>query len=203
MKPTLPAVSPRPVCRMVRTCNAVFSTRSARHLAACADCRAYFASVQELDVTLREAATQISRETPAASTGFERRIMHAVREAASEAAPARAERRSHWARGLALASVAAIAALVFTRQSWLPRSDDSAQFANDAAVLVDAVESLSTRLTDSVIPSAGQLVAQNPMQDELGSVYADVRSAIDFLAFNFLPSKNLAAVSPSPATRRI
>ncbi len=126
-----------------------------------------------------------------------------MRESAAEPAP-REDSRSPWIRGLALTSVAAVAALVFTRTSWLDRGQDANHLAReDAALLVDAVESFSHRLTDSVIPSAGQLVKTNPLQDELGSVYADMRSAIDFLALNFLPSSTRTAAIDVPSTRRI
>jgi hypothetical protein len=72
--------------------------------------------------------------------------------------------------------------------------------ATEAAVIVDAVETFSNRLVDSVIPSAGKLVAQNPLQEEIGSVYSDMRSALDFLALNFLPASTTRA---EPRSRTI
>lgn len=63
---------------------------------------------------------------------------------------------------------------------------------DDAAMILSTVESLSSELVGTVIPSAGELVVQNPLQEEIGSVYSDMRSALDFLALNFLPATRLS-----------
>jgi hypothetical protein len=56
---------------------------------------------------------------------------------------------------------------------------------NDALVMA---KSISTLWQNSVAPSAQTLVADNPLQHELDSVYSDTRSALNFLALNFLPT---------------
>ena len=121
----------------------------------------------------------------------------AVREAAAEPSePARPTFGRLWTLG-GLAATGALAALLISA-NLRPRVDEhgpaNLTTADGAAVVVSAVQSLSSGLVDSVIPSAGELVAENPLQRELGSVYSDVRSALDFLALNFLPT------TPEPAT---
>lgn len=181
---------PRLACRVIRTCAAVFDLSRSRHVAGCAECRAHFDSLTEFDITLHRAALDASRQTPAASTGFERRILQAVRESA--AGPDRSPgtlRRFKLSHIAGFAAAAAVAAIVFTRGPWRDRSDEPGMIARAGAeLLVDTVDSLSSRLTESVIPSAGEMVARNPLQQELGSVYNDMRSALDFLALNFLPT---------------
>jgi hypothetical protein len=49
-------------------------------------------------------------------------------------------------------------------------------------------EPISDWVFNQVVPPAGTLVANNPLQHELNSVYSDAHSALDFLALNFLPS---------------
>jgi hypothetical protein len=49
-------------------------------------------------------------------------------------------------------------------------------------------KSISTLWQNSVVPKAQTLVVDNPLQHELDSVYSDTRSALNFLALNFLPT---------------
>ena len=95
--------------------------------------------------------------------------------------------------GSAVAAVALIAVLVkYPAYSGHNGMDTSppAQ-VNDALVVA---KSISTLWQNSVVPSAQTLVADNPLQHELDSVYSDTRSALDFLALNFLPT---APATPS------
>jgi hypothetical protein len=55
-------------------------------------------------------------------------------------------------------------------------------------MLVNDVDALRSRLLASVEPTAKTLAEQNPLTQELDSVQADARSALGFLALNFLPS---------------
>jgi hypothetical protein len=84
-----------------------------------------------------------------------------------------------------------------------PREGIEAVAANESAVILSTVEAMSTQLVDTVIPAAGEFVAHNPLQEELGLVYSDVRSALDFLALNFLPTAAAPQNSTTPPTRRI
>jgi hypothetical protein len=193
--------SPRLVCRMVRPWSAVFDVRRSRHVTSCADCQAYFQSGDVLDAALRRDAVAIARESSSASEGLEREIMRAVRNA--RPSPGRHAARGPWMLG-GISAAAAAAAVVAVSLNRTPvmvghAETPNAIAATEAAVIVDAVETFSNRLVDSVIPSAGKLVAQNPLQEEMGSVYSDMRSALDFLALNFLP----ASTKAEPRSRTI
>lgn len=217
---SLPAFSspPRLVCRAVRQWCALRDAAGSRHAATCADCQAYFASVRNIDAELRrEARSPDAALSP--SGALADRIIRAVRV---ETTP-RPRERSFFGGGLWLglggvAAAAAVAALLALRvpdggqpvaptmaihgtEAPTPATGSSAAVAaSDLRMVVDAVDSLSTTLSDSVIPRAGELMANNPLQHELDSVYADARSALDFLALNFLPRS--ASATPPPAAVR-
>ena len=189
---------PRLVCRIVRQWCAVFGGQNSRHVASCADCQAYFHAGAALENALRLEARELVRTTPV-SDGFERRLLQAVRSSRSTQEPVRSTAwGSAWGIGAVTAAAAIAVVAVYLNRDADPfgRSDVAGTTtATDAAVMAEAVESLSNQLVESVIPSAGKLVAANPLQQELGSVYSDMRSAIDFLALNFLPSG-----APAPAS---
>jgi hypothetical protein len=193
--------SSRWVCRIIRHWSAISGGENSRHLSSCAACREFFATSATLDNALRRDARRAADAVSSTSEGFEREILRAVRNST------RVQTRTRWLAwggnwamgGLATVAAVVVAALVFERQTISagranPESLTTTSTA-EAAVIVQAVESLSNRLVDSVIPSAGELVARNPLQQELGSVYSDMRSALDFLALNFLPT----AAAPSAA----
>lgn len=179
-------------CRIVRH----WSSEESAHVAACADCQRFFAASRSLESALRREA---GRRLSEPSAGFEQRLLNAVRRA--EAAPAREEavRRSSglWVAGAALAAVAC-GVFVLQRGPGGAGTPEVAGgvAAGDAAVIADAVKSLSDRLVDSVIPSAGAMVADNPLQRELDSLQTDARSALRFLAMNFLPAAPTAVAQP-------
>lgn len=185
-----PHVRPRLTCRVVRAWCVVSGNR-ARHLAACADCQAHFAANAAWEEALRHDARRARETSPAASATLERRILQAAKNAAKR----KPARPFTWHRGLAIASMSAAAAAAaiaisvsLQRPSAPPVDSHPPGTAADAALIVDAVENISNQFVDEVLPSAGALVAQNPLQQEIGAVYSDLRSAIDFLALNFLPS---------------
>lgn len=174
-----PSSSPRFFCRVVRQWHAV-AGGGARHVDTCADCRAYFHSAAALDQTLRRTAPAWQKaETPAPSTGFEQRLLNAVR---ADAAPQSA-RPTHlgWAAASTFAAVVAVA-LFYRNGEPVGKTAET-----EAALLAQAVSTASRGLVEKVIPSTGALVADNPMQREFGAIAADARSAIGFLAMNFLP----------------
>lgn len=178
-------------CRIVRH----WSSEESSHVAACADCQRFFAAGRVLESALRRDALQHAVEP---DHGFEQRLLRAVRQA--EAAPAREDgsRRSLgiWAVGAALAAVACAVIVLQRGPGAGPGTVAAGSAAEDAALLVEAVQSLSDRMVDSVIPSAGALVADNPLQRELDSLQTDARSALRFLALNFLPAEPAAEAQP-------
>jgi hypothetical protein len=152
--------------------------------------------MQDLETGLRLDAARAA--LPVSSPDFAPQIIRSVRETASEAtAEAHSTLRRSWMLG-GLAATAVLAAIVIStnlRPRFGGPATTNLTTADGTAVLVSAVQSLSTGLVDSVIPSAGALVAENPLQRELGSVYSDVRSALDFLALNFLPTATQPATT--------
>jgi hypothetical protein len=188
----VPSPSPRLLCRAVRPWHAA-TGGGARHIEACADCRAYFAAAEALDLTLRRRAPAWSEATtPAPSTGFEQRLLNAVRTPAP-AAP-RPARASHlgWAAATALTAMVAVA---FFRP---PGASPTRVTEAEVALLTQAVNTASRGLVEKVIPTTGALVANNPMQREFGALYADARSAVSFLAMNFLPAAPAEPASAAP-----
>lgn len=208
------AHSPRSrlVCRIVRRWRSLSPGTASSHVTACADCQRFFAAGAALEPMLRRDAQRMLESTPAPSEGFERRLLDAIRDSAATAAlpsaPAR-RRNGTWALGGVTVAAAALAVIIGFRgreeSSVDPVNQPHPQHAiaatEDAAVLAGAVESLSNGLVEKVVPSAGAMIADNPLQQEFGSVYADVRSAVDFLALNFLPASPPA--SDRPATRTL
>lgn len=200
----LPADSdaqPSLVCRIRRQWCALSNQRLPRHAATCATCRSYFAATQALETALRRDAATTALPTP--SRNFEPQILQAVRVAAAHPTREAQVSSTRWRTlGSGLAAAASLALIVFL-VSFKPRVDPAVgpapSAAEGAAVIVSAVQTLSTGLVDSVIPSAGELVAENPLQQELGSVYSDVQSALDFLALNFLPT---STTQPPPGKAR-
>ena len=191
-------------CRIVRQWSVV-SGRPPRHADSCAECRAYFDGLDALDRALREEVLPALPRPGPDDAGLEQGILRAVRAAAGESGPrGGAARGSHgWALG-GMAAAAALVALVAVKVQWHQPAEEAppAQVASeDAAVIFDAMETLSTQLSTAVIPKAGGFVSNNPLQEELGSVYSDVRSALDFLALNFLPTGQPAGSEPPPARR--
>lgn len=184
---------PRPsrlICRAVRH----WSAPTSAHVQTCADCQEFFARAQSLENSLRRDAARWPSE---ADAGLEQRILHAVGRAQRQGVRG-AGTSSPWQNfliaGGALAA-AALVAVVFFRST--PLEPERVTRA-DAEMMIATVQSLSTRLDEVVetaIPSAGALVADNPLQRELDSLQTDARSALRFLALNFLP------VAPEPAAQ--
>lgn len=189
---------PRLICRIVRQ-GCVFSDRRPAHVNACPSCLAYFQAEDAFENSLRTTAGHARRELPS-SPDFEDTILRAVRSSTPN--PDRSHRHAPnrtWVfGGLSAAAAIAVVALALNidpPSRPAPRSA-SASTAEDAAIILNTVETLSTELVGTVIPSAGHFVADNPLQQELGYVYSDVRSALDFLALNFLPAAPTQPASP-------
>jgi hypothetical protein len=193
-----PSSTPRFRCRLVRLWCPDTGPHP-RHAESCADCREYFRASDALDSALRRDAVRNAPEFPA---GLERSILLAVR--ASSRAPARSS-RSPWfllGGGLIVAAAAvALAVVLLQPASRVQPGSLASNPTTSAPVVAAADESITTRLWNAVIPPAGTLVADNPLRQELKSVYSDARSALDFLALNFLPSAQVAALTQSAPAR--
>ncbi len=198
---------PRLTCRIVRQWCAIFGDHQPAHVAGCSSCRAYFVTAHSLEKTLRRDAPQVSAEAFTASPALERNILRAVRISATSPVNSR---RALPIRAWAIGAFGAVATVVAVVAAFITLDRDStsrvqprlaeAPTAEEAAVIIDTVETLSSELVESVIPSAGQLVSKNPLQQELGLVYSDMRSALDFLKLNFLPTVP-ANAEPAQAQR--
>lgn len=167
-------------CRLARLSSSLRDDATPRHAATCPACQAYFAACSSLETDLR-------RTAPAARTAapddLERGIMAAVQRSRAPE-PRRALPWGAFATYGAAAAVIALGAVYFQRSN-TPASRDVA--AADAQALMQSVASISTDFSQRVLPTAGALVTDNPLQTEATAVYNSARSALDFLALNFLP----------------
>ena len=186
------SLTPRPrlACRIARLWCSVANDRPSRHVAACPDCQAFLAANAALERELRSDAVRASAELHP-SDAFAQSIIRAVRTTERPSRPSGMRAGSWLLGGLGIAAAAAVAVGLMAPRAILPGSGTPVASANpseDAAAIAQTVESLSVQFVDTVIPSAGELVAENPLQRELSSMYSDVRSALDFLAMNFSPT---------------
>jgi hypothetical protein len=202
MKTTPSVRRPRWVCRVARLGCAVFTRGPlAAHAASCADCRRYFAQVDDLESALRRDAGRVRAETP---IGLESRILQAI--SAEAAAPRRRVESSNRGPVLALlgGALAAVAVGIFVlrdrtqSETVAPAGPDNP--SAEAQVAMGVLKEFSQQVIDDVVSPTRTLVADNGLRQEIGSVYADARSALGFLALNFLPTPRPDA---SPATARI
>lgn len=136
--------------------------------------------------------------------GLEQRISAAVwreADAARHAPQRRPERRPFRLFSPALAglvtSACAIALVVF----WHKRPDDPGVSDTDIRYLVETVQALPARLASTDLQTTRTLAVPEPLTREIESVRADARSALDFLAANFVPSQMLERVDTSSTTR--
>lgn len=195
--------SPRLVCRAVRQWCAIFTEHRPAHASSCPECEAYFQAADSLERALRRDAIIANGNGLVATSSLEQNILRAIRTSDSNVRRARPGiSKAAWIGGAI--SAAAAAAVIAIWPGAEPGSDSQPRIAGtssaeDAAAIISTVEALSTELVASVLPTAGAIVAENPLQRELGSVYSDLRSALDFLALNFLPTVSAA---PSPPTTR-
>ena len=195
--------APRLSCRVVRLWSALTDSATPGHAASCSECREYFRTAHALEHALRREATPTTPASPGREENQIRETLRAVRNAA----PAPAEPH-HWRRALATGVATAALAVVMVHFNRGPIGSPSVTEntftpAADAALLADTVKDLSSEFVDEVIPSAGALVANNPLQREFDSIYADARSALGFLALNFLPVLPESSPATAPAKSQI
>jgi len=188
------------MCRVVRFQTALFghASKSTGHAANCPECQAYFQASDALVGGLRGAAAQ---ETRHPSDDLAAKIALAVRQSA----PSPRRSRLPVALSLFAGATAAVAMALFVVRENLPIQPATPKIqaspeisSSDMAGLVSDVDQLRIRFMNSVEPAATRLATQNPLTQELKSVQADARSALGFLALNFIPSDTIR--SPGQGT---
>jgi hypothetical protein len=188
----------RLLCRLARFWCAIGGAPRnpvARHLEHCAACRAFLAAGDHLEHLLRRDAARHAGEAP---PGLERRIHWAVassgaiaprRSGSPSRTPARTGPLPTWVLG-ATAALAALAAGLFLLRPPTPSKPAEADLIQ---VSVALLTSLPGRLADTLPAPGTTLAPPNPLR-EFDAACADTRSALRFLALNFLP----AAPPPPP-----
>ena len=192
------------VCRVVRFQIALsgHAGKTSRHVAHCPDCQTYFQANDALMSALRRDASQ---ETQSAPDDLAAKIARAVRQSAPR--PQRSSYTAAWSTLAGAAAVIALSIIVVRQNSPIhpvsPKNQTTAEIhPADVAKLVANVDSLRIRLLDSVEPTAEKIATQNPLTQELNSVQADARSALSFLALNFLPADSAHQLKSGADTTR-
>jgi hypothetical protein len=167
---------------LVRLRGAVFGVRQTGHVSHCEECQAFYRAEALLEQRLRS-----SIPTAADPGDLAERIVRSLPKQAA-AVP---QRRFLPATLLAVAGSLAVFAFAFYLVRPRPQQNIHTQGANVVAVdvngLVEGVDTLGSRLAGTVGPSAEKIVVDNPYTQELASMKTDARSALNFLAMNFLP----------------
>ena len=176
---------PRFVCRVVRFWNATGS----RHAATCPDCQRYFGACDGLESSLRRAARSQREDV---SAGLEQQIARAVNLSIAPQEPSNLLRPGLLAlTGLAVAI--ALAAIQFNKAPMQGPAYRSGQDVPQPGVFTPSATGATSGNSvveqwNAVLPPARELLSQDPLQDEMDSVYHDAKSAVSFLAQNFLPT---------------
>jgi len=180
---------PRPMCRLVQGWVSVFGDGEAaprrgfgsRHAATCDCCRQFFNGCATLESSLRREAV---RENADVTPGLDRQIIEAVHRSAR--VPSR--RRSPLAAFVLVGATAAAAlAVMFLLKS--PALINGPVLASAGSAAGNSTDlSAGGAGWSELPPAAGAILDGEPLQHEADAVYSDARSAIGFLALNFLPS---------------
>lgn len=176
--------SPRFTCRVVRLWSSV-SGGTPAHCATCPDCQAFFAAGDALENALRREAP-LTAATP--MIGLDQRIARAVRE--SSPTPERVRSRGPIAIWVGAGAAAALAVTMALNRPGVSAETPDPSAADLKNLVLGTVNDLSDRWETKIVPATQTAVANNPLQQELDSVAASSRSAVSFLATNFLPSRN-------------
>lgn len=184
-----------------------------RHVAHCPDCQAYFGRAAQLDTALRAAAPA---QTAPAADDLEIAVLRAVATARREPPARRLVHRPLWTLAGVAALIVAIVATVSLRRSSAPpgpaRAPLVASGAGDRGTGTKPAEPAppSSAAAPRIAPESRpgdtlaalspvtSAIAENPLQTEAQSVYADARYAVRFLALNFLPSGLVAENGQEP-----
>jgi hypothetical protein len=183
MKTSIVTDSPTLACRLVRTGRALLSADAAadegfgaRHIASCPDCQALFGAVDELEFSLRREAASGRAPVP---HGLDEHIIRAVH---ASRVP-----RSRKNRALPLVSFASVAAAVALTVAYVQRSAAPVTAPSRPGAIAGANVLPADLWTTLPSAATAALQRQNPLQNEANAVYADAKSALQFLALNFLP----------------
>lgn len=151
------------------------------HLERCGSCRRTYEQQREVAEMLQRPVDE-KIEFPA---GLNESIMRAIGEESEPRADRRSRRRnfSPWFAPVALASVALAAALVILLQDTEP---DRPQVAESDPGPPEAVAASVASVPSDYIRT-WSIAIDRPLDNELDNVVADARSAVRFLAINFLP----------------
>jgi hypothetical protein len=182
----------RLACRLIRFWSAWLENTPTRHLASCEDCRNHFAAQAAFEQQLRRQARRTAHDVP---DGLEERVFAAV-------APTLRRQRRHTQPALwvGLAAAGAAAAVILTLLM-LPQPGPSDQLVREEPAVfampsLAALERYPERLRETIAPVVSTLPSENPLEQEIASVRADTRSALRFLAMNFLPASTAATILP-------
>jgi len=164
---------------------------NARHVEACESCRQFFNRSEELDSLLKRDALRTGQSV---SPGLDRRIMQAVRRSSRPEPTVAAPRRYVFPLVGAVAGLILVA-FFLARQPPGSSGPDGQRPTGVAGVSPNEFD--AARLWRSIAPPAEVLLEKNPLQEEMDLVYSDARSAVRFLALNFLPSTTDPAKLPA------
>lgn len=170
------AETPRFTCRATRSWLAVFSGDEPvnnRHVAGCEDCQAFFSAGDELEQLLRHDA---AAQRVAPSPMLEQKILHAVHRSTAPA------RRSYATPLFTLVGAAAAIAVAFV--ALRPAPPPPVTLADGQQALADLKKLVPTDLFTEIRPQAEAI--QEPLQNELDAIQDNARTAVRFLAKNFL-----------------
>lgn len=183
-------VRPRWWCRVVRGWSALFAKAPSGHAARCAACQEFFAQSRALEQRLQRDARPRERTIPA---GLEQRIIAAI----PFARPVRREPpvRTSWfvLAGAGAGAAAAVALAVLALRSPPGASAPIARHETSGAPQVAVVAPETMQVWEASI------AGKNPLQREINSVYSDARSALRFLALNFLPADAVPELLADPS----
>jgi predicted anti-sigma-YlaC factor YlaD len=173
------------ICHMVRGWAAVSGNVARGHVAHCACCRNFFAAGDGVEQALRRTASQ---QRIAAPVGMEQRIFAAVRAAEKPARRSAAPSIGFWS--LTGVAAAVVAAFIFIPGGLRDRSEktDTVVDSTDAASTLAALKAAPGSLWAKLEPSAAEAMHTALLQTEADALASDARSAIHFLALNFLPA---------------
>lgn len=151
------------------------------HLERCASCRRYYEQQREVAEMLQPPAD----EEIGFPGGLNESIMRAIRQESppQRARPGRIRNLSPWLAPVALASIALVAALILPLRN--PTPDRPLIAAGDSGSPDPAMAPSGPAPSDYI--RSWSTAIDQPLDHELESVVADARTAVHFLAINFLP----------------
>lgn len=144
------------------------------------------ASQDDFESALRRDAALV-RQHAAPSPELAPRVVRAVHQARAENATTT---RSTWRWPLVSFAGAAAGALVAVAVFWTSTTPETPKPETPALANVAPVEpgtASAARLWTAIRPEAQALLAHDPLQSEVDALVTDARSAMHFLALNFLP----------------